>query len=86
MIPNTYSPTEFCNMNHPDNEKDFLYRKIGDDIIGLNIQKKPFKYDITFSPPIEWLEEEDKDQKRLDDIQKRIDEVEKVDVNEFFKK
>ena len=32
------------------------------------------------------LEEEDKDQKRLDDIQKRIDEVEKVDVNEFFKK
>ena len=48
-------------MNQPDNEKDFLYRKIGNDIIGINIQKKPFKYDITFSPPIEWLEEEDKE-------------------------
>lgn len=44
-------------MNQSNNEKDFIYRMIGDERIGINIQKKQSKYDITFSQPIKWLED-----------------------------
>ena len=41
--------------------KSYIYRKIGEVELGLNIQRKNNKYDITFSDPLQWLDEDNRE-------------------------